>query len=747
MFKLSCLMGVYLLTSAGNPIQEVSVTDVPQKIEKPTTRAPRSSKIEEQNLPIYVDFGGKGASIPKMIAGDINNIGPAVLAFVGKAGSLDSSWKFVAGPYKSNLLVDTTRRSFELDDVHNNRIIWKAYDSRADVNGNLFECQTDNVHLLGNVIGYGGIQAVGNIQGGGTLNIIGSGTIGNEFTVGSSTTLNDTLTVNSYTTINSTLHTTGATTLDTNVSIGGPTTVSSSLNVTGNLTEGSDIILEPLSGQVSNIKFTNNVGGEKARISSSDSSTERGIYVSIDDGTTKNLHVDDSGSTILSSGNTLQLGIYGQIYDNRSLWSLTAGNIGYEATLHRTLALTFDHNLPNRTIATVYDGREDVIGNLLEIDTDNVFLTGEELCQINAPVTITNGVGLAPVNIVNSDLTITNGNLTAVNGSFTGPVGVCTSSPTNYKFEVIGNSHINGNLQIDGSTESVGNVDLGKNSYLSYQGDAVLQSYGPNDGTDNIFLGIYAGDTYVWGEGNVAVGGTALPFVEGGNENIAIGLQTLPILYDGNYNIAIGSQAGGNYGNTESNNICLGYNVKGTANESNVTRIGDSMSKTFISGIDGVNVGPQADVVGVTSLGQLGTQATNWNLTGNLTTSGNASIGNDVQFSSIINPSTGITSKLFTAGTPQQTSRMIYGYYSQAALGFISNTGDMTVLPGTRIGRYLVSWTSAFSANPVVLITPALNDKTTVAISEISINGCIVQCQTNGVDAYCDFFMLVVGPN
>lgn len=804
MLKLSALMGMYLLTGANDPTHQTPIApplpaliaetvqlasspaQVPPaplvkittpissekitqetpldeeifKTEEKLTRAPRPSEFEEQNLPIYVNLTGRGPNITTITSGNIFNVGPAFLAFVGNAGSLDSSWKFVAGPFRSNLLVDTTRRTFELDDVHNARTIWKVYESRADVNGNLFECSTDNAYFLGNMRGSGGIEALGNMKAGGTLGVTGSAAFGDELVVGGATTIDGTVTINNYTTINSTLHTTGATTLDAALTVDGSTTINSSVATTDTITAGKDVVLTPVIGEVSNIKFTNNAGGEKTRISSANSATERGIYVSIDDGTTKNLHIDNSGSTIHSSSESCKLGINGQIYSNQSNWSLTAGSIGLEENLHRTLALTFDRYFPNTSIATVYDGRNDVTGNLLEINTDNVFLTGRQLCKIHSPVTVTNILGLAPVTIENNDLTITNGNLTAVNGSFLGPVGICGTTPTAYNFEVNGNSHMSGNLKIDGSIASTGSIDLGNGSSISYRGLPILQSSGLNDGYDNIFVGINTGNNYVWGTSNTAIGASSLQFVEAGSNNVAVGQGALPLIYDGSYNVAIGAQAGANYGSTESANICIGYNVLGKANENNVTRIGNGILKTFVSGIEGINIGSTGDLVGISNGGvngdQLGTQATNWNLTGNLTTTGKASVGTDIAFSSITNPSTGITDKIFAAGTPLQTSRIMYCYCNvllfgnQQVINILNATPIIEGFPGTRIGRTVLQWTPSFSENPTVMVTP-INEKTTVSVSQISTNGCIVQCQTfsggNFIDAISDFVLLVVGAN
>lgn len=109
-------------------------------------------------------------------------------------------------------------------------------------------------------------------------------------------------------------------------------------------------------------------------------------------------------------------------------------------------------------------------------------------------------------------------------------------------------------------------------------------------------------------------GGTTVTFNPSDtNHNTLIGGTAGSATLAGSNNTALGYAAASNYTTTESSNISIGYNTKGTATESNVLRIGagtgagaGQLSKAFISGIDGVNVGSVARVVTEAS-DQLGT--------------------------------------------------------------------------------------------------------------------------------------------
>ena len=103
--------------------------------------------------------------------------------------------------------------------------------------------------------------------------------------------------------------------------------------------------------------------------------------------------------------------------------------------------------------------------------------------------------------------------------------------------------------------------------------------------------------------------GTAIDPV-GQGSNVAIGANALQQLLTGAFNTCIGTSAGFAYVNAEANNICIGYNVQGTAAETNVIRLGNSTNATcFIQGINGNTVTSAKMVTINSSTGQLGTSA------------------------------------------------------------------------------------------------------------------------------------------
>src|SRR6202030_2163279 len=129
--------------------------------------------------------------------------------------------------------------------------------------------------------------------------------------------------------------------------------------------------------------------------------------------------------------------------------------------------------------------------------------------------------------------------------------------------------------------------------------------------TQNTALGVGALSSLTTGTNNSALGFNAGHALTSGFDNVALGAFALDANTTGSYNVALGYDAGANYIAGESSNILI--NNLGTVGESNVLRIGagtgtgnQQLAKTFISGIDGVNVGSVAKVVTETG-NQLGT--------------------------------------------------------------------------------------------------------------------------------------------
>ena len=123
-------------------------------------------------------------------------------------------------------------------------------------------------------------------------------------------------------------------------------------------------------------------------------------------------------------------------------------------------------------------------------------------------------------------------------------------------------------------------------------------------GSNNTALGVLSGTSVTSGSGNVFVGVNSGLGLTTGTLNTLIGDQSYLHLTSGDSNIGLGVNAGSNYTTTESSNILL--NNIGILGESNTLRVGLStgtgnkqLSNTYISGIQGVNVGSVASVVSI----------------------------------------------------------------------------------------------------------------------------------------------------
>ena len=150
-----------------------------------------------------------------------------------------------------------------------------------------------------------------------------------------------------------------------------------------------------------------------------------------------------------------------------------------------------------------------------------------------------------------------------------------------------------------------------------------LKTLGSNTtGSGNTALGVFALGTNTTGGDNVASGTAALASnTEGwantasgayalysnttGSGNTALGAFALGSHTTGSSNLAIGNLAGADLV-TGSNNIYLGH--KGINFDSNIMRLGETQTRTFIAGIFGSTVGSGSPVV-INSQGQLGTLA------------------------------------------------------------------------------------------------------------------------------------------
>jgi hypothetical protein len=159
-----------------------------------------------------------------------------------------------------------------------------------------------------------------------------------------------------------------------------------------------------------------------------------------------------------------------------------------------------------------------------------------------------------------------------------------------------------------GTTLTFDVTDAGNNTLIGQgSGNATIS------GNNNVGLGTAVLDSLTSGDFNVGIGDGSLNTITTGVSNTSIGVSSLPNVSSGSYNTSVGHLAGLNYSLGNSSNITIGYNVQGTAGQSNTLRIGSSTAaavgglvRAFICGIDGVNVGSVAKVVTMAS-DQLGT--------------------------------------------------------------------------------------------------------------------------------------------
>ena len=162
----------------------------------------------------------------------------------------------------------------------------------------------------------------------------------------------------------------------------------------------------------------------------------------------------------------------------------------------------------------------------------------------------------------------------------------------------VADATVNGNLilRTDPSTSTTGNIFKGSNIPFIH-----------NFGTNNTFVGEYAGNFTMSGNGqNSMVGAFALTSNVSGDNNTGIGFGNLGACTTGSNNVAIGSSAGVTL-TTGSGNIYISADAASTG-ESSTTRIGTSQTKCFISGIRGITTGnANAIAVLIDSAGQLGT--------------------------------------------------------------------------------------------------------------------------------------------
>lgn len=137
------------------------------------------------------------------------------------------------------------------------------------------------------------------------------------------------------------------------------------------------------------------------------------------------------------------------------------------------------------------------------------------------------------------------------------------------------------------------------------------------DGAQNTCMGTLSANVLTTGNDNVAMGSYALGSADTCSDNVALGHSALFNISgnSSNNNIGIGTNAGQNLTTSCANNVLIGTNVVGTNTDNTTIRIGQGMTKCFISGISGTSVTAVGTVV-VDSSGQLGSTSsfpTVWN--------------------------------------------------------------------------------------------------------------------------------------
>jgi len=150
-----------------------------------------------------------------------------------------------------------------------------------------------------------------------------------------------------------------------------------------------------------------------------------------------------------------------------------------------------------------------------------------------------------------------------------------------------------------------GNAATNANSFLGGAGNP-----GTIDpaATANTAVGGTALDSLTTGTLNVAIGNNCIEDITTGSQNTAVGVACGNAGLDtGSNNTFLGYAAGSAYTGAESHNICIGHGVDGTLGESDVIRIGDTQTATFVAGIFGATVGGTGIPVVVDNAGQLGT--------------------------------------------------------------------------------------------------------------------------------------------
>ena len=217
--------------------------------------------------------------------------------------------------------------------------------------------------------------------------------------------------------------------------------------------------------------------------------------------------------------------------------------------------------------------------------------TTQTAAQMGAVIQITGNVGVAipvagNINLIDSQST----------ALFTGSGSTLTHTYIDSQFNIAFGS------TLPSKTTGNENVFIG----------AGTPGFSLSSGVANTVIG-YASGQLISNTNSTSVFGAGSAGLLNGGSNSFFGAQVASALLTGVNNVIIGTGSGSAYVGAESNNILIGSVIAGTAAESHVLRIGAStgvgtggLSKAFICGIDGVNVGSVAKVLTMAS-DQIGT--------------------------------------------------------------------------------------------------------------------------------------------
>lgn len=303
-------------------------------------------------------------------------------------------------------------------------------------------------------------------------------------------------------------------------------------------------------------------------------------------------------------------------------------------------------------------------------------------------------------------VTVSNPEIVTIN-SATGQLGVAGSSG-GFIQTITGNSG-------GAESPSAGNFNIvTANSTVKFAGSAATETL--DFGITNIVLGS-ALPSLAGGIQNVGIGNTALSALTSGSTNVAIGVFAGTDLTSGSNNTLIGWSAGANYVGAETNNIIVGYNIAGTAAESNKIRIGNSSNNAcYITGIDGVNVGSVATVV---------TEASNQLGTAVITAGTGISVVAGANTITINNTGAGFTWHDVTGGSATLAAQNGYLADSGSLTTFTMSSNNAIGDTIKIVGKGSGGWKIVYTTNQNIIFGSSTSTTTTGNIASTNQNDCV----------------------